>query len=371
MLKPGSKRSRFSLPFAGAAAALVISVSSPAFSQDAPPTEEGEPPAVEAPAGPTPEKQAAAIERYKEGAALLAEKKYAEAIAKFEEAYENYPDIQIQIKIGEAFQRDGTESLDYDKLAKAVEAYKRFVAKVPEGETTDAVNGRIAEIEESIAAEEKRIQQEADDKKKEEEEVRLAEEAKIAKAKAKAELQKKMQIVLSGGLLAGSDMQLTGILRMSGGALLAWEKFAIEGKLGIDGFLQIDSEQGTRGRSFPVLDVGVRYGTKYRFVGPFVSGGASFGLLAGKPHERTLKNDDETCGGGTCTFDIDKAIAGRIGFGYGFRATETSTVALRVDLQGWLYSVDEEQGGEVRASSVEKPQTGLAVMFGLEFMRWL
>jgi len=344
-----------------------------ALAQDAD-TDAPEDPAEEA--GPTPEekqaKQAKATELYKEGAAFLDDAKYAEAIAKFEEAYENFPDVQLQVKIGEAYQRGGTAELDYDKLQKAIDAYRKYVEKVPEGKTTDAINKRIGELEESIQAETDRKKKIEEDAANEERLAKEEEDKKRKKMIAKEELKKEMQIVLAGGLLVGSDQALTGVIRMSGGALLSWEKFAVDAKLGIDGFLRIDNDQGTRGKSFPVLDIGARYGLNYRFVGPFFSGGASFGLMNGKPRDRKLKNDEATCGGGNCAFAIDKTITTRVGLGYGFRATETSTVALKLELQAWFFSVDENQGpGSVPAPSVEKPQNSLAIMFGLEFLRWL
>lgn len=342
------------------------------FAQDAeePPAEAEGP--TEAEKAEKAEKQAKAQALFKEGAAALAAENYSEAISKFEEAYENFPDVGLQVKIGEAYQRDGTATLDYDKLKKAIEAYQKYVDKVPEGATTDAINGRIAELEESIQNEEDRKKRIADEEAKAEADAKADKEKTELDLLAKEKLKKEMQIVFSGGLLAGADQDLTGILRMSGGALFAWEKFAFDAKLGIDGFLRIDEDQGIRGKSFPVLDLGARYGLNYRFVGPFFSGGASFGLINGKPRERKLKDDDATCGGGSCSFSIDKTITTRVGVGYGFKATDTSTVALKVELQGWFFSVDDEQGvGSVPAPSVDKPQTSMAIMVGLEFLRWL
>ncbi|MBL4635056.1 MAG: hypothetical protein JKY56_14375 [Kofleriaceae bacterium] len=366
------------MPLAGALAAFAICSASPVFAQDADApaedamTDEEKAAKKAAEEKETAEKQAKATALYQEGAVALAAADYTLAVSKFEEAYENFPDVQLQVKIGEAYQRDGTASLDYDKLQKAIEAYRKYVDKVPEGKTTDAINGRIFELEESIQNEEDRKQRVIDEEKKAQETAKADEEKKAKTLLAKEKLKKEMQIVFSGGLLAGSDQDLTGIIRMSGGALLSWEKFAVDAKLGIDGFLRIDKERGIRGKSFPVLDVGVRYGLNYRYVGPFFSGGASFGLINGKPRERLLKDDDATCGGGDCAFSIDKTITARVGIGYGFRATETSTVALKIELQNWFFSVDDEQGiGSVPAGSVDKPQTSFAVMFGLEFLRWL
>ena len=327
--------------------------------------------AEEAPMTPE-EKQAAAIALFTEGQKLLSEGTYAEAIAKFEEAFELFPDPGLQVKIGEAYQRAGTEETDYDKLRKSVEAYRKYVELVPEGEITDKINERITQLAESIQAEEERIQRTADEETQAKLDAKLAAEAEEKERIALLAEQKSMQVVLLGGILAGADQQLSGILRFSGGGMLSWEKFAVEAKVGIDGFLRVDQDQGTQARSFTLLDVGARYGLKYRYIGPFVSGGASFGVFSGNPRERKLVNDQGSCGGGDCTLDIDKSISTRLAFGYGFRATDKSTVALRIEAQGWFFSVDDEQSiGNPNANDIEKPQTSLAVMVGLEFMRWM
>ncbi len=369
MLKPASVFSLVSTHLV-AAFALVGVLGMPALAQDseAPPAEE----VVEETPMTTEEKQAAAIALFGEGQKLLDAASYDEAVAKFEEAFALFPDPGLQVKIGEAYQRDGTAQRDYDKLRKAVEAYKKYVELVPEGETTDAINGRIGQIQESITAEDDRIARVADEETQAKLDEKLAKVAEEEERLAAKERQKSMQIVLLGGLMVGADQQVSGIIRVSGGGLLSWENFGFEGKVGIDGFLQVDQEQGVQARSFTLIDLGVRYGLKYRYMGPFVSGGASFGLFSGNPRERKLKNDSGSCGGGNCTIDLDKNIVGRLGFGYGFRATEKSTVALRLDVQGWFFSVDENQGtGKPHALDIEKPQTAIAVMLGLEFMRWL
>ncbi len=339
----------------------------PAMAQDA------EAPAVEEEAPMTPEdKQKAAIALFTEGQKLLTEEKYPESIAKFEEAFELFPDPGLQVKIGEAYQRDGTEARDYDKLRKSVEAYKKYVELVPEGDTTTKILERINQLEESIQAEEERIQRVADEKTQAKLDEKLAREAEEKERLAKEKEKKSMQMVLLGGILAGADQQLSGILRFSGGGMLSWEKFALEARVGIDGFLRIDQDQGIQGRSFTLIDVGARYGMNYRYIGPFVSGGASFGLFSGSPRERKLIDDADTCGGGDCSFDMDKNIATRLAFGYGFKATDKSTVALRIEAQTWLFSVDSEQSiSNPNANDVSKPQTAVALMFGLEFMRWL
>lgn len=347
------------------------------MAQEAP--EEGaaapaDPAAPAAPAAPmTPEeKQAAATALFTKGQALAKEQKYEEAIAKFEEAFKLFPDPGLQFMIGEAYQLDGTENRDYDKLRKSVEAYKKYVELVPEGAGTDKANERIGQLEESIKAEEDRKARIADEEAQAKLDEELAAKAAEKERLAKLELQKSRQIVLSGSALAGADLQLSGILRMNGGALLSWEKFAVEGRVGIDGFLRVDQDQGTQATSLTLIDIGARYGTEYRYIGPFVAAGAGFGIFRGKPRERKLKNDSGSCGGGNCAFNIDKNITGRLAFGYGFRSTDKSTVALRIEAQGWLFSVDDEQEiGSPNPADIEKPQSAIALMVGLEFLRWL
>lgn len=341
---------------------------SPALAQD---KEKDAAPEEAAPQTPA-EKQAAATALFGEGQALAKEQKYEEAVAKFEEAFALFPDPGLLFMIGESYQLDGTENRDYDKLRKSIEAYKKYVELVAEGAGTDKANERIGQLEESVKAEEQRIQRLADEEEQAKLDAELAREEEEKIRLAKLAKRKTMQTVLTGGVLAGVDQQLSGILRMSGGGLLSWEKFAFEGRVGLDGFLRVDPEQGVSARSFTLIDLGVRYGVNYRYVGPFVSTGASFGIFTGKPRERKLSGDKETCGGGDCAFNIDKNISGRLAFGYGFRATDKSTVAFRVEVQGWMFSVDDEQEiGSPLAGTVEKPQTSIAVMAGLEFLRWL
>ena len=344
-----------------------ISAVQPAMAQ------EGGAPAVEEEAPMTPEeKQKAAIALFTEGQKLLTDGKYAEAIAKFEEAFKLFPDPGLQVKIGEAYQRDGTEQRDFDMLRKSIEAYQKYVELVPEGETTTKILERINQLEESIQAEKERIERVADEATQAKLDEKRARDAEEKERLAKETLKNSMQKVLIGGILAGVDRQVSGILRFSGGGMLSWEKFALEARVGIDGFLRVDQEQGIQARSFTLLDVGARYGLNYRYVGPFVSGGASFGLFSGSPRERKLLDDADSCGGGDCSFDMDKNIATRLALGYGFKATDKSTVALRIEAQTWIFSVDEEQSiGNPNPNDISKPQTAVAVMFGLEFMRWL
>jgi hypothetical protein len=374
------------LTFAGLAAVMAMAWASPVEAQKK--KKKKKPAPAAAPAAPTPapapatpatpaemtpeEKQAAATALFGEGQALAKEQKYEEAVAKFEEAFELFPDPGLQFMIGESYQLDGTENRDYDKLRKSIAAYKKYVELVPEGAGPDKARERIGQLEESVKAEEDRIARIADEEAQAKLDAELAAKKKEEIRLAKLAKRKTMQKVLTGGVLAGVDQQLSGILRMSGGGLLSWENFAFEGRIGIDGFLRVAPEQGLSARSFTLIDLGARWGANYRYIGPFVSGGASFGVFTGKPRERKLQDDDATCGGGDCAFNIDKNVSGRLAFGYGFRATEKSTVAFRLEVQGWMFSVDDEQEiGSPPAFDVEKPQTSIAVMAGLEFLRWL
>jgi tetratricopeptide (TPR) repeat protein len=326
----------------------------------------------------TEEKQAKATELFKAGQALAKDGKYGEAVKLFLEAYDLYPDPGLLFMIGEAYQIDGTENRDFDELQKSVDYYKKFVEAVPEGAGPDKARERITQLEESIDAERKRVQRIADEEAQAKLDEELAQKAAEEKRQKALADQKKMQFVLAGGALLGADQQLSGLLRMSGGGLLSWEKFALEAKVGIDGFLRVDSDQGVSARSLTLLDLGVRYGVNFRYLGPFVSAGASYGIFGGKPRERKLKDDTATCAGydaakqGVCAFNIDRNIATRLAFGYGFAASKKTTVALRLEAQYWLFSVDSEQEvGSPPASQVDKPQSAVAFLIGLEFLRWL
>jgi hypothetical protein len=331
-------------------------------------------PAANQPAPPTPEQQKEATALFTEGQKLAGEKKYTEAIEKFEAAYKIYPDPALRFVIGEAFQLLGNEGPNYEYFRKAVESYKKYVELVPEGKLTDTANERIGTLEEAIAAEEQRIADEKAQAEKEKQDE--AEAARKAEEERKRKLleRQEMQIAFGGNVLAGSDLELSAYLRMLGGAFLTWEHVALEARLGIDGMLRVDNDQGLSTNSFTLLDLGARWGANYHFVGPFVSGGASFGLFWGKPRERKVM-DSETCAGfenNTCPFDIDKNIVTRLAFGYGFSASERTTVAVRLETQLWFLSVDDEQGiGNPRAADVTKPQTTFAFLLGLEFLRWM
>jgi len=60
-----------------------------------------------------------------------------------------------------------------------------------------------------------------------------------------------------------------------------------------------------------------------------------------------------------------------LGFGYGFEANRATTVAIRLDAMYWFFSVDGEQDmGQPAAGQVDKPQTAMALLLGLEFLHW-
>jgi tetratricopeptide (TPR) repeat protein len=378
-----TRNTRFLLAIASLAGALAFSA--PALAQeagdDAAPADDQAPADGEQPAEPelTPEqKQAKAVEIFKEGQALAKDGKYDEAVEKFEAAYALYQDPGILFLIGEAYQISGTEQRDFDVLQKSVDAYKKYLEAVPEGAGSDKARERITQLEESIDAERQRLQRIADEEAQAKLDAELAAKAEEEKRQRELAERKEMQVVLNAGAVFGADQQLSGILRMQGGALLSWEKFAIEGKVGIDGFLRVDEDQGVSARSLTLLDLGVRYGLNYRYLGPFFAAGASYGVFGGKPRERKLDDDMATCAGfdtgspGQCAFNIDANIATRVGFGYGFAASKKTTVALRLEAQYWLFSVDEEQEtGSPPAFEVDKPQSAVAVLLGLEFLRWL
>ena len=159
------------------------------------------------------------------------------------------------------------------------------------------------------------------------------------------------------------------------GVLLGWGGFALEGHVAFDGFLRIRGDVGTSARSLSLFDLGLRYGfSGNRYVGPFVTAGGSFGLFSGKPRDRKLDGDTDTCAGfdkGRCSFSVNKNIGTRVGFGYGFRSSDDTTVAVRLDAMLWFFSVDDSQlASAPPAALVSKPQTDLAFLVGLEFMHW-
>jgi hypothetical protein len=183
-----------------------------------------------------------------------------------------------------------------------------------------------------------------------------------------------MQLALDLGLMAGSEPGLSGIARMTGGALLNRGRFGIEGHVGFAGFLRIRDQTGVSARELTLLDLGARVALRDtdRFVGPFVSGGGSFGLITGKPRERRLRDDATSCAGAAgddCAFAIDRDLVFRLGGGWGFGSSDATTVGVRVDLAYMMFRVDDDQD-TIPAGQIEKPQGLWALLIGLDFMHW-
>lgn len=182
-------------------------------------------------------------------------------------------------------------------------------------------------------------------------------------------------------VITGIDQDLTAVGRLLAGGMYGFGKFAPEAHIGFDGFLRIDSDKGIAARSFSI-DVGARYGfTSERFVGPYVTGGASYGFFILKPHERKVVDAPEVCasanlpagpGEDDCTFRINRNIGTRLGFGYGFASGKKTTVGVRLDIHYWLLSLSDFENlpGAPVPSMVERPQDSWSFLIGLEFMRW-
>jgi hypothetical protein len=186
-------------------------------------------------------------------------------------------------------------------------------------------------------------------------------------------------LALDAHISSGVEQDLTVIGRLMAGGMLVFDpaRFAIDAHLSFEGFLRVANDKGMSARSFGVGNLGFRYGFRNeRFHGPYVAAGGGFGLISGKPRERKLADDTATCENANppddqCTFEIDKHVNGRLGFGWGFASGKRTTVGVRVDLMYWLFSVAEEQeSGSPPARFVERPQDAWSVMIGLEFMRW-
>lgn len=329
-----------------------------------------------------PPEQAEAIKKFQEGQELEKAGQYDEAIAKYQEAFELFPDPGLYGRIAAAYQLKGNANKDFEAYRKAIEAYQKLLELLPEGtdeKTIAQINERIASLEAAIKAEEERKKKEEEDAKQRKlEDERKRQEAELEKQKEKERLEG-MRPAFDAMVVSGVDQDISAVARLIAGGFLGWGRFALEGHLAFEGFLRVDNAKGVSGRSIG-LDLGTRIGLGSRpnFQGPFVSLGGSFGLYGGKPRERKLDDEMEICQGfdspedpGSCSFDIDKNITGRFGLGYGFAASDFTTVAARLDFTYWLFSVDGTQGaGSVPAARVEKPQQTFSILLGLEFMRW-
>jgi tetratricopeptide (TPR) repeat protein len=341
---------------------------------DAAPQPSGPPP-------PTPEQKQKATAAFQAGQEAEKAGNLDEAIAKYEEAFGVYPDPVLQLVLGEAHRKKADQAMQGEGYAQAVPeyekakaAYEKYLELAPQGKEAEAARNRIQVATVSLDNAKKALEKQKADEAKDAE--REAEAAKKAEEERRREQEAAtgMQLALDGLLIAGIDQDVTAVARFMPGGMLGWGRFALEGHLSFEGFLRISNDKGVSARSVS-LDLGARYGFKSnRFVGPFVSGGGGFGLFGGIPRERKLDGDMATCGafeGGRCAFSIDKNISTRLGFGYGFEASRDTTVAVRLDAMYWFFSVDNEQDmGAPAAGQVDKPQTALAVLLGLEFLHW-
>lgn len=192
------------------------------------------------------------------------------------------------------------------------------------------------------------------------------------------EREARAQPALDAAVVFGVDEDLTAVGRLLAGGIWSFGKFAPEAHIGFDGFLPIKSSAGVTARSFSLINLGARYGfLSDRFDGPFVSGGGGFGLFTGKPHERQL-DDDPACEvarppSDNCVYRIDKNLNARLGFGWGFQSSKNTTVAARIDLHYWLFSLndfEDQPDGSPVPNMVDRPQASWSVLVGLEFMRW-
>lgn len=331
------------------------------------------------PQQPTPE-QLEAKKKFAEGAELEKAGDYDQAIARYKEAFELFPDPGLWARIGQAYQLKGNKERDFDAYQAAVDAYKKYLEldANAEDKVVATINERIATLEKAIAEEKDRVekQKEAERQQKIEEERQRREEEE--KAHREKEAMQGMHPAIDALVVGGIDQDMSAVARLVGGGILGWDRFALEAHLVFEGFLRVDNTKGVSGRSL-ALDLGARYAFSGRhFRGLFLDAGGSFGLYGGRPRERKLADNPDTCMGfdtpenpGTCSFDIDKNITARFGVGYGFAASKTTTVAVRLDGTFWLFSVDDSQSpGAVPASLVDKPQSSASVLLGLQFMRW-
>ena len=333
------------------------------------------------PPPPTPEQKAKATAAFQAGQEAEKAGNLDEALARYEEAFGIYPDPVLQLLIGEAHRKKGDQATQGEGYAQAVPeyekakvAYEKYLELAPTGQMADQAKNRIQVVDASLDNAKKALEKQKADEAKDAEREAEAQKKAEEERRRQQEAASGMQLALDGLLIAGIDQDVTALARFMPGGLLGWGRFALEGHLSFEGFLRISNDKGISARSVS-LDLGGRYGFKSnRFVGPFVSGGAGFGLFGGVPRERKLDGDMETCGafeGGKCAFSIDKNISTRVGLGYGFEANRDTTVAVRLDAMYWFFSVDNEQEmGAPAAVQVDKPQTALAVLLGLEFLHW-
>ena len=182
-------------------------------------------------------------------------------------------------------------------------------------------------------------------------------------------------LALGAMISGGMDDKLTAIGRVSAGGMMVFGRFAPELHLGLDGFARTRGDQGTQALSLSIADIGVRYAFQdQRFIGAFGTFGLGYGIFVGGSNQIDLADDTETCAsfpGNDCSFDVDKLLTGRLGFGWGFAMGEDMTMAVRLDLGAWWYSAALEQpAGNPTHDDVKKPHVALSLLLGLELLRW-
>lgn len=177
----------------------------------------------------------------------------------------------------------------------------------------------------------------------------------------------------------GVDLDATSIGRLQAGGLFDLGRFAPELHLGFDTYNRLNSDRGISAPFGVSFDAGVRYAfLDERFRGPYVAAGGSYGLFLRKPRERIVA-DAETCqtapgSPDRCTYDVNKNATVRLGFGWGFASGDSSTVAVRLDVSYWAFSLRDFENQPASAPiprEVPRPQDTFTVMVGLEFLRWM
>jgi hypothetical protein len=188
---------------------------------------------------------------------------------------------------------------------------------------------------------------------------------------------------LDAHVQTGADPDATVIARFLAGGMyvLTDAKLAFEGHVSFAGFLRINDDEGISARSISPINLGARYSLgNAKFHGPYVALGAGFGFFGGSPRERRVTGEMELCANartetpGSCGFNITQELNTRLGFGYGFPSGKKTTVGVRLDVTYFMFNVaagEDQPSGAPVAADVPKPQGTVALMLGLEFLRWL
>jgi|GEM_PF-2765338 len=184
---------------------------------------------------------------------------------------------------------------------------------------------------------------------------------------------------LNAQVSAGSEADVTFMGRaLLGGAVLFEDlRLALTAHLSADAFIQGSSGKGFRGTSLGPLNLGVRYAfLDSAFVGPYVDAGWGFGFLFGNT-VRGVEDDPGSCdsqisGAADCSLDLNRQMNAKLGLGWGFKPLDTITVGIRLDVVYWAFSLsdtDATTDGPI-ARFVDRPQDTVAVMLGLEVLRF-